>query len=110
MNAAERLGIEQRVCAQKVKLGRATAMRIAQAQRDAGEHVSAYRCIFATELGGHWHIGHGPTMLTLERLAEVLRARSSGLPVPDSNGLEPPESGHEHDRRRVLQNRSGAAG
>jgi hypothetical protein len=75
MNAAERLGLEQRVCLHKRRLGRKAAMGLAGRLRVDGDPISAYRCPFATGDDAHWHIGHGPSLLTLERVAEVLRDR-----------------------------------
>jgi len=91
MNAAERLGLQHRVCDRKVKMGRKAAMKVADEARRQGTPLAAYRCPFLDADGeSHWHIGHAPTMRTLERTAELLRERhNANVPcTPDTNKLE----------------------
>lgn len=59
------------VCDRKKKLGRTAARRLARTARGDGAQLAPYRCPFCHE----WHVGHPPTMATLEHLADWLLRR-----------------------------------
>lgn len=64
--------LEGVVCRKKAALDRQHAMSHAAAKREDGVAISAYRCPFQPD---HRHVGRGPSMQTLKRIAEVLRDR-----------------------------------
>ena len=45
-----------------------------------GRHINAYRCPFGdgTRANAHWHIGHVPSVASLERLAVAVRQHAQG--------------------------------
>jgi hypothetical protein len=42
--------------------------------------LNSYRCPFTdgTRAGAHWHIGRTPSLTSLERIAQAIRARAQG--------------------------------
>lgn len=42
----------------------------------------AYRCPFTLTEDGHWHVGHVPTMTTVEAIARTIRDLHSNRPQP----------------------------
>lgn len=74
-----REAIEARVCGNKRRHETCgDARREARRVRGNGHKVEHYRCPFC-EL---WHIGHPPSMETLEALARVMRGLDPNPPEP----------------------------
>lgn len=54
---------------------RPTARKVAQRLRAQGIAVSPFQC----HVCPHWHIGHTPSMETVEKMAAAIRRRTAGL-------------------------------
>lgn len=61
--------LRQRVCGDKPSYGPKGARAMAEHLRGAGIWVSPYRCVFCH----WWHVGHPPSMRTVEGLARAIR-------------------------------------
>lgn len=72
--------VVERSCLRKRRLGRRAAMEIAQRKRARGIAVTAYRCPFADDERGHWHLGHAPAMHALEDIAYAIRDAHGNAP------------------------------
>ena len=66
----------ERVCTRHQKMGEQAAKRNAEARRESGDPVSAFRCPFCLE----WHVGHGPSLTTMQEVALALRERRGNRP------------------------------
>lgn len=71
MTAEEFAAVKERACGNKIPHSRDTARRIAEHHRAEGDLVGAYRCPFCP--GKHWHVGHVPSMESLQQIADAIR-------------------------------------
>jgi hypothetical protein len=66
------LRVRERTCDRKIRYGPRLARSTAARMRGQGENVSAYRCPFSAP-ETHWHVGHMPSMESLQELADAVR-------------------------------------
>lgn len=64
--------LQARMCDGKTAMGAKAARECAQRMRSEGHRVSPYRCCFCED----WHVGHVPSMTTVELIADAIRQRS----------------------------------
>lgn len=70
--------IIEHACLEKKRWSRNGAWDAVARLRRKGDQVSAYRCPFK---GDHWHVGHIPSMATVEDLALAVRDLHGNLPT-----------------------------
>lgn len=78
-----------RACLSKNALGRDAARRVCEEARRVGNHLQAYRCPFFED--GHWHVGHVPSMASVDLIARAIRDLSGNLPTSRVDNV--PEAG-----------------
>lgn len=64
--------IEARACLRKSRYSVAGARQRAAELTRPGQRISPYRCVFC----GCWHVGHTPSMESIETLAAAIRERA----------------------------------
>jgi hypothetical protein len=72
VNDDQATAVLERMCHGKKRLGAKAARRVADAVQATGEDVHAYRCCVCR----CWHLGHTPSMATVESIAAAIRERS----------------------------------
>jgi hypothetical protein len=78
--------IRAKVCGDKLRYAWPSQARRAarMLERQHGGRFAGYRCPFSDDR--HWHVGHVPSMASLESIARVIR----GLDTADPQPHDPP--------------------
>jgi hypothetical protein len=80
--------LRRSMCGRKARLSEHSAQRAAMAARGQGTALSAYPCPLCVDGDRRWwHVGHPPTMATVELLARYLRF-GSVTPPHESGEVE----------------------